>query len=32
MSKAYGVIRRFSEDVDLTYDNRAVGSDQNKVR
>ena len=27
MSKAYGVIRRFSEDVDLTYDIRAIASD-----
>ncbi|MDN5934754.1 MAG: nucleotidyl transferase AbiEii/AbiGii toxin family protein, partial [Nitrosospira sp.] len=27
MSKAYGVIHRFSEDVDLTYDIRAIASD-----
>lgn len=27
LSKAYGVIRRFSEDVDLTYDIRALASD-----
>ncbi len=27
MSKAYGVIRRFSEGVDLTYDIRAIASD-----
>lgn len=27
LSKAYGVIRRFSEDVDLTYDIRAIVSD-----
>ncbi|XXG26403.1 MAG: nucleotidyl transferase AbiEii/AbiGii toxin family protein [Ferrovum myxofaciens] len=27
MSKAYGVIRRFSEDVDLTYDIRAIAAD-----
>lgn len=27
MSKAYGVIRRFSEDADLTYDIRAIASD-----
>src|SRR3989338_1610905 len=27
LSKAYGVIRRFSEDVDLTYDIRAIASD-----
>lgn len=27
LSKAYGVIRRFSEDVDLTYDIRALGPD-----
>lgn len=27
LSKAYGVIRRFSEDVDLTYDIRAIAPD-----
>jgi len=27
LSKAYGVIRRFSEDVDLTYDIRDIASD-----
>src|SRR6266850_1821505 len=27
LSKAYGVIRRFSEDVDLTYDIRAIVPD-----
>ena len=27
LSKAYGVIRRFSEDVDLTYDIRALAGD-----
>lgn len=27
LSKAYGVIQRFSEDVDLTYDIRAVAPD-----
>jgi hypothetical protein len=27
LSKAYGVIRRFSEDVDLTYDIRTIASD-----
>lgn len=27
LSKAYGLIRRFSEDVDLTYDIRAIASD-----
>src|SRR5665213_1156379 len=27
LSKAYGVIHRFSEDVDLTYDIRAIASD-----
>ncbi len=27
LSKAYGVIRRFSEDVDLTYDIRAIACD-----
>ena len=27
LSKGYGVIRRFSEDVDLTYDIRAIASD-----
>src|SRR6267378_191199 len=27
LSKAYGVIRRFSEDVDLTYDIREIASD-----
>lgn len=27
LSKAYGVIQRFSEDVDLTYDIRAIASD-----
>lgn len=27
LSKAYSVIRRFSEDVDLTYDIRAIASD-----
>ncbi len=27
LSKAYGVIRRFSEDVDLTYDIRSIASD-----
>ena len=27
MSKAYGVIRRFSEDVDMTYDIRAIAGD-----
>src|SRR5476651_305291 len=27
LSKAYGVIRRFSENVDLTYDIRAIASD-----
>ena len=27
LSKAYGVVRRFSEDVDLTYDIRAIASD-----
>src|ERR1700692_4985259 len=27
LSKAYGVIRRFSEDVDLTYDIRAIAND-----
>lgn len=27
LSKAYGVIRRFSEDADLTYDIRAIASD-----
>lgn len=27
LSKAYGVIRRFSEDVDLTYDIRAIAQD-----
>ena len=27
LSKAYGVIRRFSEDVDLTYDIRAIAAD-----
>lgn len=27
LSKAYGVIRRFSEDVDLTYDIRALAPD-----
>jgi Nucleotidyl transferase AbiEii toxin, Type IV TA system len=26
LSKAYGVIRRFSEDVDITYDIRALSS------
>jgi predicted nucleotidyltransferase component of viral defense system len=28
LSKAYGVIRRFSEDVDLTYDIRAIAPDR----
>ncbi|NOX52268.1 MAG: nucleotidyl transferase AbiEii/AbiGii toxin family protein [Gammaproteobacteria bacterium] len=27
LSKAYGVIQRFSEDLDLTYDIRALGAD-----
>ncbi|SDJ45940.1 Nucleotidyl transferase AbiEii toxin, Type IV TA system [Variovorax sp. OV700] len=27
LSKAYGVIQRFSEDVDLTYDIRAIAAD-----
>lgn len=27
LSKAYGIIQRFSEDVDLTYDIRAIASD-----
>lgn len=27
LSKAYGVIRRFSEDVDVTYDIRAIAGD-----
>lgn len=27
LSKAYGAIRRFSEDIDLTYDIRAIASD-----
>ena len=27
LSKAYGIIRRFSEDVDLTYDIRALAPD-----
>jgi hypothetical protein len=27
LSKAYGIIRRFSEDVDLTYDIRAIAAD-----
>ena len=27
LSKAYGVIRRFSEDIDLTYDIRAIAPD-----
>src|ERR1700756_1463680 len=27
LSKAYGVIRRFSEDVDITYDIRALAAD-----
>jgi len=27
LSKAYGVIRRFSEDVDITYDIRALAPD-----
>jgi hypothetical protein len=27
LSKAYGVIHRFSEDVDLTYDIRAIAAD-----
>ena len=27
LSKAYGVIKRFSEDVDLTYDIRAIAPD-----
>jgi len=27
LSKAYGVIRRFSEDVDLTYNIRAITPD-----
>ena len=27
LSKAYGIIHRFSEDVDLTYDIRAIASD-----
>ena len=27
LSKAYGVIQRFSEDVDLTYDIRAIAGD-----
>ena len=27
LSKAYGVIRRFSEDVDMTYDIRAIAGD-----
>jgi hypothetical protein len=27
LSKAYGVIRRFSDDVDLTYEIRAIASD-----
>ena len=27
LSKAYGVIRRFSEDMDLTYDIRAIAGD-----
>lgn len=27
LSKAYGIIRRFSEDVDLTYDIRAIAPD-----
>ena len=27
LSKAYGVIRRFSEDIDLTYDIRAIAGD-----
>ena len=27
LSKAYGVIQRFSEDVDLTYDIRAIAPD-----
>jgi hypothetical protein len=27
LSKAYGVIRRFSEGVDLTYDIRAIAGD-----
>ena len=27
LSKAYGVIRRFSEDVDLTYDIRAIAGE-----
>src|SRR5437016_6119667 len=27
LSKAYGVIRRFSEDIDLTYDIREIAGD-----
>jgi hypothetical protein len=27
LSKAYGVLRRFSEDIDITYDIRAIASD-----
>lgn len=27
LSKAYGAIRRFSEDIDLTYDIRAIAAD-----
>jgi len=27
LSKAYGAIRRFSEDIDLTYDIRAIADD-----
>ncbi len=27
LSKAYGLIRRFSEDIDLTYDIRAIAGD-----
>lgn len=27
LSKAYGAIRRFSEDIDLTYDNRVLAPD-----
>lgn len=27
LSKAYGIIQRFSEDVDLTYDIRAIAAD-----
>lgn len=30
MSKAYGVIDRFSEDIDITYDIRAIARDLTK--